>query len=326
MYSEIVREILREYEKKRDKAQNEALSRKEEVYKKIPNLRDIDISISRTGFLISQAVLSDPDSYLEKANEIKNQLEKLKQDKAILLTENNIPVNYIDINYCCSMCNDTGFLHDNSKCNCFKQSLIDKFYNMSNIKTVLNKENFKAFNINVFSDEIYEEGKLSPKENMMNILSICDGFVINFDEENGENLLFFGTTGQGKTFMSNCIAKSLLDKGKIVIYQTAFKILEIIADYKFRRNSSDNEYQYKLLFESDLLIIDDLGTELTNSFTNTEIFNIINSRLINGNKTIISTNLSLKQIADTYTDRVYSRVASNFRPLKFYGPDLRWDK
>lgn len=326
MYSEIVREILREYEKKRDKAQNEVLSRKEEVYKKIPNLRDIDISISRTGFLISQAVLSDPGSYLEKANEIKSQLEKLKQEKAILLTENNIPVNYIDINYSCSMCNDTGFLQDNSKCNCFKQSLIDKFYNMSNIKTMLNKENFNAFNINVFSDEICEEGKPSPKENMMNILSICDGFIINFDEDNGENLLFFGTTGQGKTFMSNCIAKSLLDKGKIVIYQTAFKILEIIGDYKFRRNSSDNEYQYKLLFDSDLLIIDDLGTELTNSFTNTEIFNIINSRLINGNKTIISTNLSLKQIADTYTDRVYSRVASNFRPLKFYGPDLRWDK
>lgn len=326
MYSEIVREILREYEKKRDKAQNEALSRKEEVYKKIPNLRDIDISISRTGFLISQAVLSDPDSYLEKANEIKKQLEKLKQEKAILLTENNIPVNYTDINYSCSICNDTGFVQDNSKCNCFKQSLIDKFYNMSNIKTVLNKENFKAFNINVFSEEIYEEGKLSPKENMMNILSICDGFIINFDEENGENLLFFGTTGQGKTFMSNCIAKSLLDKGKIVIYQTAFKILEILSDYKFRRNSSDNEYQYKLLFDSDLLIIDDLGTELTNSFTNTEIFNIINSRLINGNKTIISTNLSLRQIADTYTDRAYSRIANNFRPLKFYGPDLRWDK
>jgi len=326
MYSDIVKEILREYERKRDKAHFEQQQRINEVYEKVPFIREMDKEISKTGFLISQAVLSSPENYLEKIEEVKSKISSLKQDKAILLTENNIPHNYMEINYDCHKCKDTGFLEDNSKCNCFKQSLIDRFYDMSNIKNVLDKENFKTFNIDVFSNEKYEDSKLSPRENIMHILSVVEGFIINFNEDNNENLLFYGTTGLGKTFMSNCLAKSLLDKGNIVIYQTAFKILEIISDYKFRRNSMKNEYEYKVLFDADLLIIDDLGTELTNSFTNTEIFNIINTRLINGKKTIISTNLSLKQIADTYTDRVYSRIASYFKPLKFYGPDLRWDK
>lgn len=326
MYQDIVKDILRDYEKKRDKAFYEQQLRIEEVYEKVPDIKKIDLEISKVGFLISQAVIKNPENYLEKIKEIKNKISLLKQDKAILLTENNIPHNYLEINYECNICKDTGFLEDNSKCSCFKQALIDRFYDMSNIKNLLEKENFKTFDITVFSDERYDNSLPSPRENMMHILSVVESFIINFDEPNNENLLFYGTTGLGKTFMSNCIAKALLDKGKIVIYQTAFKILEIISDYKFRKNSVNNEFEYKILFDSDLLIIDDLGTELSNSFTNTEIFNIINTRLLNNKKTIISTNLSLKQIAETYSDRVYSRIASHFKPLKFYGPDLRWDK
>lgn len=326
MDNRVIKEILKKYEKRRDYAHALQSKRKSEVYEKIPKIKEIDNLISKTGLIMSKAILNNPDSYMEKIQEIKSDIEKLKQDKAILMTENNMPLNYMDVNYSCNKCNDTGYLSNNEKCSCFKQQLIDLCYDMSNIKNVLQKENFKTFNIDIFSNDTYEEGVASPKENIMNILSICDGFIINFDEVNGENLLFFGTTGQGKTFMSNCIAKSLLDKGKIVIYQTAFKILEIIGDYKFRKSSFINDYDYKMLFTADLLIIDDLGTELTNSFSNTEIFNIINSRLINGKKTIISTNLAPKEIADIYTDRVMSRIASHFKPLKFYGPDLRWEK
>ena len=128
--------------------------------------------------------------------------------------------------------------------------------------------------------------------------------------------------------MSNCIAKSLLDQGKIVIYQTAFNILDMISARKFNNNYKDkvNDMAYDLLFEADLLIIDDLGTELTNSFTNTEIFNIVNSRVIKGKKTVISTNLEPEGIADVYTDRIFSRLFSQFTPINFYGPDLRWER
>ncbi len=159
-----------------------------------------------------------------------------------------------------------------------------------------------------------------PRENMKYISNICVDYVNNFNEKNEENLLFYGSTGVGgKTFMCNCIAKALLDMNKIVIYQTAFKILEIIEKRRFGRGDNRFEdYEYDLLFHADLLIIDDLGTELSNAFTNAEIFNIVNTRLIDGTKTIISTNLTPDEISNIYTDRVFSRILEKFIPLKFF--------
>ena len=157
---------------------------------------------------------------------------------------------------------------------------------------------------------------------------MCEKFVLDFNKENDENLLFYGSTGLGKTFMSNCIAKSLLDKGYVVIYQTSFKILEIIQDYKFRKDTNNklSDEDYKNLFDCDLLIIDDLGTELNNSFTSGEIFNIVNTRLVSGKKTIISTNLSPYQLGKTYTQRILSRILDKFKLIKFIGTDLRWER
>ncbi|WGX76260.1 ATP-binding protein [Paraclostridium bifermentans] len=150
---------------------------------------------------------------------------------------------------------------------------------------------------------------------------------MNFDKDNDENMLFYGDTGLGKSFMCNCVAKELLDKGYLVIYQTAFKMFEIIEEYKFK-NSDDHitKDNYNNLFDCDLLIIDDLGTELTNSFTNSELFNILNTRLLSGKKTIISTNLSPMQLGDIYAQRIFSRIFDRFRMVKFIGNDLRWEQ
>lgn len=326
MNSEILKQILNELERRRDNALYEQRMRQEEVYLKVPEIKEIDAQISKTGFLIAKAVLNNPENYMEYIEKIQKDMEKLKMKKAVLLTENNIPLEYLDVNFQCNVCKDTGYLSDGQRCNCLKQALINRAYKMSNLENVLKKENFKTFKIDIFPDKAFAGERLTPRENMLNILSISEGFVSNFDNNNGENLLFYGTTGLGKTFMCNCIAKSLLDKNKIVIYQTAFKILETIENHRFRRDESqfDNE-DYNLLFDADLLIVDDLGTEVTNTFTNAETFNIVNTRIIKGKKTIISTNLTPKQITETYSDRVFSRVYEKFIPLKFYGPDLRWE-
>ena len=198
---------------------------------------------------------------------------------------------------------------------------------MSNIETNLLKDNFKNFDIDVFKDEPFEGETMTPRENMMDIVGIAEGFIANFYDSNEDNLLFYGTTGLGKTFLCSCIAKALLDKDKIVVYQTAFTILEILERKRFGNHKRDNNnaYEYDLLFDADLLIIDDLGTEVTNTFTNAEIFNIVNTRIIKGKKTIISTNLTPKEISSIYTDRVFSRILQKFIPLKFYGHDLRWE-
>jgi DNA replication protein DnaC len=326
MNKNILNEVLREYEKKHDRAILDQQRRQKEVYDKVPEIKKIDEKISKVGIDVSRAIIYNPESYKENALKAKEKLEKLKMRKAVLLTENNIPLEYLDVNYECNKCKDTGYLPTGERCNCLKQKLVNIAYKMSNLENVLEKENFQTFDISIFSDKKFENEKLTPRENMMDILSRCEGFVNNFDENNDENLLFYGTTGLGKTFMCNCIAKSLLDKNKIVVYQTAFRILEIVENHRFNRRP-DNflHFDYELLFDADLLIIDDLGTEVTNTFTNAEIFNIVNSRIIKGNKTIISTNLTPKEIADIYTDRIFSRILEKFIPLKFYGPDLRWE-
>ncbi len=327
MYKEILKEISIEYEKKRDKKLREQRLRRDKVYREIPAIKKIDEEIFKIGLNMSKNILNNPDKYKEVAERAKNTIEKLKMEKAYLMTESNIPMDYMDIKYDCDYCDDTGYLENGNQCNCLKQALVSRAYKMSNIENVLKKENFQTFNINVFKDEAFENEPLTPRENMKEIVGIAEGFVNNFNEDNGENLLFYGTTGLGKTFLCNCIAKSLLDKNKIVIYQTAFTILELIEKHRFRKDNAESYgKEYDLLFEADLLIIDDLGTEVANTFTNAEIFNIVNTRILAGKKTIISTNLTPKEISEIYTDRVFSRILDKFIPLKFYGEDLRFEK
>ncbi|WP_026476791.1 ATP-binding protein [Alkaliphilus transvaalensis] len=317
-----INEILRDYERKRDRALREKEMRVEDIYHRIPRIAEIDQEITKVSIGISRSILNQSEDPEKALQSLKDKLNALKQEKAYLLTENNIPVQYLEVQYQCSHCQDRGFLPSGEKCSCFKQQLINKAYSMSNLSDILKKENFQSFNINLFSNEIAPGQETSPQNNMLEVLNICEGFVFNFDKQNEENLLFYGPTGLGKTFLTNCIAKALLDKGKIVVYQTAFKIFEVLEAIRFH-NSQDKDH-YQLLFDADLLIIDDLGTEITNTFTNSELFNIINSRLLSNKKTLISTNLTLKEIMNNYDDRIFSRLFSKYTLLKFFGNDLRW--
>lgn len=328
MNKDKIRSILLNYEKKREYHQSMLEKRINEVNNRIPEIEKINTEISKIGLKLTKAVLLDPNSRNEIVLKSKNELNKLKNKKNNLLKINGIPSNYLELTYNCNNCKDTGFLPSGEKCNCFKQQIINEAYKMSNLNEVLIKENFSNFNFNIFSPEKLEGYNISPRENMLNIFSICENFVSNFDKKNNENLLFYGSTGLGKTYLCNCIAKDLLDSGYIVIYQTSFRILETIKDYRFRKDSSNtlNAENYKNLFDCDLLIIDDLGTELKSSFNIVEIFNLINARLVSGKKTIISTNLTPAQLGENYTQRTFSRILDKFRLLKFIGKDLRWER
>ena len=195
----------------------------------------------------------------------------------------------------------------------------------------LDKENFNTFNENLFSDEVdISKYKLniSPRRNIINIKEKCIEFVENFSNLEQKNLLFTGNTGLGKTFMTNCIANELLKKGKTVLYQTAPVLLDTIIDNKL--NKQRDEEFYKNVLEVDLLIIDDLGTECMNSMKLSELFTIINTRLLNLNsrstKTIISTNLNLNNIFSNYEERIGSRIAGFYDIYYFFGDDLRFKK
>ena len=330
MNSAILTNILREYEHKRNQAEKDLEERKNNLYNQNPRLQEIDNELSKLGISTAKSLIIKNDS--ELLNTLKQQTEQLKEEKINILNKLKLPEDYLKPNYYCKICNDTGYITENyssKMCNCLKQQIFDFEYNKSNISN-LQIQNFDNFSYDKYSDEVDKEkynSEISPRENIKLVRTICDKFIENFDDPNEKNLLFTGTTGVGKTFLSSCIAKELIDKGKTVLYQTAPIMLDMIIDYKFGKNNiSDTTYQN--IYNVDLLIIDDLGTENMNQVKFTELFNIINSRLLNTKnknyKTIISTNLNLALLNKTYGERISSRLIGNYNICRFFGDDLRF--
>lgn len=321
--------VLKEYEQKR-LAKELALDKKlRDFYLKNPDVNSINDKINRTSIAISKSILLNNDS--DKLEKLNSELDKLKKQKQELLDKLNITEDFFKPDYSCKLCNDTGYLTHNNQimCTCLRQELLNIEYNKSNISSLEN-ENFNHFNLKLFSDEIDANkynSPISPKENMEKIKEIAENFIKNFDDVNEKNLLFTGNTGLGKTFLTNCIANELLKQGKTVLYQTAPVMLDSIMDYRFGK---DPNFNYNDLLNVDLLIIDDLGTESLNNMKFSELFNILNTRLLNQNhhitKTIISTNLSLNNLFKTYDERIFSRLVGYYNICRFFGEDLRFKK
>lgn len=319
------RELKVLFQKRRDKAFHDQEDRRKEIYQALPKIKEIDNHISKLGLNIAMAALKNPENAQMEMKAIEEEIKVLKREKMILLTEANIPHTYLDVHFQCDKCDDTGFV-DSHMCSCYKKELIKISYQHSNITDVLDRENFSTFDLNVFSSDYNDQFQMSPRQHMADVLSKCESFVINFDIKNQNNLVFYGQTGLGKTFLCNCIAKALLDKNYTVLYQTSFRIIDTISHYRFsNKKTQDMKFKYDMLIACDLLIIDDLGTEMINSFSTTEIFNIINTRLLEDKKTIISTNFTPVQLRENYSDRITSRLFGNYDFIPFYGKDLRWE-
>ena len=322
--------LLSEYEHKRRKAQMDEESRITDLYKRFSNLEKIDDEINKYAISKSKSILKGKNDLQEYDKLIEN----LKKKKQKFLKDNNINIDLFKPNYECKVCNDTGYIQDeNNKsvmCHCLKQKLLNLSYNKSNLSDIKNK-NFDNFNLNLFSDEVNVKKykiKCSPRQNIINIKNASQNFIDNFESLGEKNLFFCGNTGLGKTYMSNAIANEVLKKGKTVLYQTAPVLLETIIDNKFNKYKNQNSDEfYKNVLNVDLLIIDDLGTENINSMTVSELFTIINTRILNLNnkptKTIISTNLSIEQIFKMYEERIGSRIAGYYNIYQFVGEDLR---
>ena len=332
MSSEFLPELLLEYDKKKRRAELDLEDRKKELYTKLPRLQEIEIELNNFAINTAKNILNGTSSSLESLNA---KVSILKKEKEKILKENNIPKDFLEPKYECPICKDTGYIQNehsaSSLCSCLKQKLLDISYNKSNISN-LEKENFSIFNLNIFPDKPDPEKykiDISPRQNMLIIKEKCLEFVENFDDPKTHNLLFTGNTGLGKTFMSNCIANELIKKGKNVLYQTAPVLLETVIDNKMNKyKNSTQDVFYKNVLESDLLIIDDLGTECLNSMKLSELFTILNTRLLNLSnhvtKTIISTNLSINNIFKNYEERIGSRIAGYYDIYYFFGNDLRF--
>lgn len=318
----VFKEILREYDRNKLKSVQIFMERKKEIYEKIPRIFEIDETLKSTGISISKMILSKNSNYETLVHDLEYRNLKLTNKRKELLLENNYPDDYLTNIYKCKMCKDTGFL-DTEKCSCFKQKLIDKYYDLSNLSKILRYENFDYFDMNYYSKKYDEEKGKSPRDNIQEVYKCASDFVLNFDSVY-DNLLFYGFSGIGKTFLCNCIAKDILDKGKTVLYVTAPQIFKIIEEYRFNRAEMDEPNEYiGLVITVDLLIIDDLGTEFSTTVTNSELFNILNTRILDKKHTIISTNLKPGDFENQYSDRITSRLIGNYTMLQIFGDDIR---
>ncbi|MDO5725044.1 MAG: ATP-binding protein [Tissierellia bacterium] len=312
-------DIKTEYEQIRMRNERELNRKQEEIYNNLPEYKEAETRMRLIAIDAAKRKLNGENI------DIDFELSEIADQKRAILANAGYPIDYLELRYDCEDCKDMGRLSDGRLCSCFKQKLISRYYQMSNIEKNLKRENFDTFDEYLFSEEIPEGEEISPRENILKIKQIANDFIENFSDPKTFNLLFYGGTGLGKTFLCNCIAKELIDKGHTVLYQRAYKIIETLENYRFRRDESTEAFEkYSFIFDAELLIIDDLGTELITQFTNSEIFNIINERKESNKKTIISTNLTPEKIQEIYTDRVLSRIAENYIITKFIGKDLRW--
>ncbi len=320
----LMQELDKIYYRKREKNQLEMKERKIIIYKKIPRIAEIDHQIAILSKEIIKILFKKKKNFEQRIKEFEQISSGLRLEKAQLLKNYDFPADYLQAIYDCALCKDYGYFDTGERCKCCEKEILGLTYQQSALHQRLDKENFEHFEFDVFSSKMDEHHGMSPRENMTNIYQKIQKFILDFKEVNDENYIFYGMTGMGKTFLLTAIAKELMDRDFTVSYQSAYEFFRIAEENKFSQDTTrDNKMNYQLIFESDLLLIDDLGTEMVNSFTQMELFNIINIRLLRDKKTIISTNLNPVELSQVYGERLFSRFIGHYTFLEFFGEDLR---
>lgn len=316
------RDIMYKYDQLRLKNKRLVASRYEELYEKIPELRNIQNEIINLSTNQARMELLTPDEKLdEKAYRAKK--DELINKKTELLLANGYPADFLSPIYSCKDCKDTGYI-DNKPCHCLKQYEITSLYKNSNLADILEKENFDTFNPTFYDNKhIVENLSLTARENILRVKAVCLDFVKHFDTAY-DNLIFYGETGVGKTFLTHCIAKELLDTSHTVVYLTSLQLFDILEKNKFYKTDEYlNNEQISYILNCELLIIDDLGTELANGFTTSQLYYFIEERHMNQKSTIISTNLSFQELRERYSERIFSRFTGYYNFYMIAGDDIR---
>lgn len=303
--------IQREYDARQLKNRRLLEERRAEVYRCCPAYEEASGAVASLSVTYGRRLIDGDE---QAVNSYREELAALSQKKKDLLMQAGFPEDYLEPVYDCPECLDTGY-KDGHRCRCFEQQITRMLYAQSNLQELLATENFSALS--------YDYYKGSDLTNFKKAVESSLSFIKNFREEY-RNLLFYGEVGTGKTFLSNCIACEMLNQGYSVIYFSASGLFNLLSRYSFDAGNKETLYKtYEDIYNCDLVIVDDLGTELSNTFTNSQLFSFINERQLRKKSILISTNLSLEEIKARYSERIFSRLTSNFIFRKMSGPDIR---
>lgn len=312
---ENISRVRAEYATRRQAAAEESDARKKRLYREIPSLAALDREISSIGVRVMQAAVSGQNVEAVVAA-MRRDHEALRQQRCSLLEANGYPGDYTDIRYRCEKCMDTGFV-GTRMCSCMRNELVLLGYERSGIGSLMQTQSFDTFNMDYYTGD----ARQSMEANVRALLSFSE----NFSDRRGDSWLLIGATGLGKTHLSTSVARRVIEQGWDVVYDTAQDMFSAYETERFGRGGTDGGDTEKYL-SCDLLILDDLGTEMTNTFTVSCLYNLINHRLNHHRSTVLSTNLTHSELRARYADRITSRIFGEFRPLLFRGKDIRAQK
>lgn len=307
-------ELREAFEKKHLAAAERADARRAFLAANVDGVREIDAALAETAPRIFGAALAGKDGLDERIAKIRAEIDALRAARAKLLLANGYPADYSDVHYDCEKCKDLGFA-DGKICTCFRRALILRGYETSGIGNLIEKQTFENFSLDYYKDdrEAYDR--------MRKNLEVIRTYAETFTPSSG-SLLFMGGTGLGKTHLSSAVTKTVIDRGYDALYVCAQDLFADFEKVKFR-GEADGTDRY---FSAELLLIDDLGTELAGSFTEVCLYNVVNTRLLRSLPTVISTNLNPAALTERYSERISSRLFGEYRPLLFCGTDVRMKK
>ncbi len=307
--------IRDEFSKKYQVARNVSESRRAEVHEAVPEIARLDVKLSRTGLDIMEVIRKGGDTEAAIA-EIESRNNALIEERRKLLVANGYPADYTDVHYDCDKCGDTGFI-DTVMCSCMKKALVKAGFESSGLGALIGKQRFDNFKYEYYANDV--------QPRMKSTVKMLRDFAESFGVDTYENFLMIGTTGLGKTHLSTAVAEKVIERGFSVRYVSAVSMMRDFSN-SIRRNADDETFDMSVYYDCDLLIIDDLGTEVANRLTQSYFYEIINERINKRKCTIINTNLKAGELLETYSERVSSRILGEYTALSFSGVDIRKQK
>ena len=310
--------VMRHYDEIREKNRAAQSARTEEIYWKIPEIIALDDETASRSLDAAKLRVADPDADLTS---YQAEMQRITARKHALLAASGYPADYLELRYDCQICKDTGFV-EGRHCVCFDRAAAEIVYGRDSLRDVIAYENFEHFSLEWYSsDQADGSDGMTPREAAERAREAVLALPNRAGTEDA-NLYIYGNTGVGKTFLSHCAAKEAIDAGRSVLRFSSGEFFDLLADAAFKRGGGGSAAR-RLIEECDLLILDDLGTELPNAFVGSELFRVVDARIAGLRSTIISSNLSLKELAQKYSERVFSRISSHYTLVRLMGDDIR---